>query len=413
MSKKCTNCGTELPDDAAFCPKCTQSQIERRPIKPPHLWRKKAAVALTVVVLLAAAALGFYLHNRPKTYEGGASVTYTDSDGTYELLVAFFPSDITAKRTVASKTVSIGAGEESIDTPMLGVFKNGEIATDEFFAKVASCTMTAKPNENGALTLDAPEYSTDFAPAARECTIYYNVNSGTNKLIWTVEMNSGDKIILKQTYEVVPLEHKVYTADDAPLDTVEDIKALLERIDEEVESDTIVDIYLPAVTYQGKLTILSRAVNLYGSTDGDGRTVFVDTLSVQSHNPSNVMLYDIDFVGSGSGTGLEATASVYMERCSFEGWDVGAVALNGGMIGVEDCDFMNNGIGFRYNSTVHSSFNETFSGCEISGNDIGVQFETLIGTISIDFAGSTFSGNRVDIDNPIDYPIKTDGAIFE
>ena len=54
-----------------------------------------------------------------------------------------------------------------------------------------------------------------------------------------------------------------------------------------------------------------------------------------------------------------------------------------------------------------------FPGCLIADNDIGVQFATLSGSVSIDFAGSTFSGNRVDIDNPISYPINTEGALFE
>ena len=31
----------------------------------------------------------------------------------------------------------------------------------------------------------------------------------------------------------------------------------------------------------------------------------------------------------------------------------------------------------------------------------------------IDFAGCVFSGNRVDIDNPVGYPIDTAGAIFQ
>ena len=36
----------------------------------------------------------------------------------------------------------------------------------------------------------------------------------------------------------------------------------------------------------------------------------------------------------------------------------------------------------------------------------------LDGTITIDFAGSVFSGNRIDIDNQAGYPIDTTQAIF-
>ena len=55
MSKQCKNCGTDLPEDASFCPRCAQSQIERREVKPPRLWRKKALIAVGCVLVLAAA----------------------------------------------------------------------------------------------------------------------------------------------------------------------------------------------------------------------------------------------------------------------------------------------------------------------------------------------------------------------
>ena len=55
MSKQCKNCGTDLPEDASFCPRCAQSQIERREVKPPRLWRKKALITAGCTLVLAAA----------------------------------------------------------------------------------------------------------------------------------------------------------------------------------------------------------------------------------------------------------------------------------------------------------------------------------------------------------------------
>ena len=413
MSKACQHCGALLPEDASFCPHCAQSQITRTEKKLPRPWRRKALYALLGVLVLAAAALVVFLVNRPRTFEGDAAVTYTDSDGTYELLVSFYPGDILNKRPIANKTVQLSPDERSIDTPMLGVFQNGELAdVDAFFEKVESCTLEAFPNENGALELGQPLYTPDYAPAARECNITYTGDSGTNRLVWTLRMKNGDVIRLKQTYEVIPLVHQTYTPEDTPLNTLAELNALLARIDEEVPADVIVDITLPPVTYDGGLTIRSRAVNLYGCADGSGRTVFTGSVSVQSDYPANVMLFDLDFIGNG-GIGLSATASVYMGGCTFTGWDIGAIALDGGMIGVENCTFRGNGIGFKYYSAAFHSFNNVFPGCLIADNDIGVQFATLGGSVSIDFAGSTFSGNRVDIDNPISYPINTEGALFE
>ena len=413
MSKTCRNCGAELPEGASFCPHCAQSQIEKAKAAPPRLWRKKALIAAAGVLLLALAVLVCFCATRPKTYEGGATVVYTDQDGSYELLVTFHPDDIVNNRPVGEKSVSQSTDEVSNMTVMLGVYQDGEIAdTEAFFEKVERCTLEASPNEDGALVLTEPSYNTNFLPAARESDITYSGASGTNDLHWTLRMKNGDTIRLKQTFEVIPLIHQVYTPEDTPLDTMEDLTALLARINEEVPEETIVDVYLPPVTYRGKLTMVSRAVNLYGCTDGSGRTVFTDTLSVNADNPSNVMLFDLDFEGDG-GTGLSATASVYMGGCSFTGWDVGAVALDGGMIGVERCTFRNNGVGFKYNTVVYHSFNDVFPDCTIEGNDIGVQFARLDGTITLDFVGSVFSGNRIDIDNPAQYSIDTSRTMFQ
>ena len=413
MEKICKNCGASLPADASFCPHCAQSQIERQEVKPPHLWRKKALIGVLCVLVLAAAALAVYLPHRPRTYEGGASVTYTDRDGTYALLVAFHPDDIAGNNPVGKKTVSQSVSEASNMTAMLGIFEGGKLAdTDAFFAKVERCTLEASPNENGGLTLSEPAFDSNYLPAARESNITYTGESGTNELTWTLHMKNGDTVRLKQTFEVLPLIHQVYTPEDTALDTMEDLMALLERLNEEVPADTIVDIYLPPVTYTGNLTITDRAVNLYGSTGAGGRTVLTGTLSVCTDSPNNVMLYDLDFVGSG-GTGLSATASVYMAGCSFTGWDIGAVARDGGMIGVEHCVFRQNGIGFQYNTSDYRSFNSVFPDCVVTDNDIGVQFARLRGTITIDFVGSVFAGNRIDIDNPAGYSIDTTNATFE
>lgn len=413
MSKTCRNCGAELPEGASFCPHCAQSQIEKAKAAPPRLWRKKALIAAAGVLLLALAVLVCFCSTRPKTYEGSATVVYTDQDGSYELLVTFHPDDIVNNRPVGEKSVSQSTDEVSNMTVMLGVYQDGEIAdTEAFFEKVERCTLEASPNEDDALVLTEPSYNTNFLPSARESDITYSGASGTNDLHWTLQMKNGDTIRLKQTFEVIPLIHQVYTPEDTPLDTMEDLTALLARINEEVPEETIVDVYLPPVTYRGKLTMVSRAVNLYGCTDGSGRTVFTDTLSVNADNPSNVMLFDLDFEGDG-GTGLSATASVYMGGCSFTGWDVGAVALDGGMIGVERCTFRNNGVGFKYNTVVYHSFNDVFPDCTIEGNDIGVQFARLDGTITLDFVGSVFSGNRIDIDNPAQYSIDTSRSMFQ
>ena len=73
MSKQCKNCGTDLPEDASFCPRCAQSQIERREVKPPRLWRKKALITAGCALVLAAAVLCLSLAVRGREKDASIS----------------------------------------------------------------------------------------------------------------------------------------------------------------------------------------------------------------------------------------------------------------------------------------------------------------------------------------------------
>ena len=77
MSKKCIKCGEILPDDASFCPHCTTVQTEKKEIKTPRKWRKKAVIGVAVLAVAAVIGIAFSIYHRPKTYEGGAQITYT------------------------------------------------------------------------------------------------------------------------------------------------------------------------------------------------------------------------------------------------------------------------------------------------------------------------------------------------
>lgn len=85
-----------------------------------------------------------------------------------------------------------------------------------------------------------------FAPSLLSAEVFFTGASGTNELVWTLTMKNGDTIRLKHTYEILPLVHEAFTAEDYPLNTMEDLEALLDRIDKEVPAETVVDIYLPA-----------------------------------------------------------------------------------------------------------------------------------------------------------------------
>ena len=119
--------------------------------------------------------------------------------------------------------------DESSSLPaLLGVFQDGELVNPEsFLSKLEHCTLEAYPNENGALEIAEPRYDEMFAPSVLETDVFFTGASGTNELLWTLTMKNGDTIRLKHTFEVLPLVHQAYTTEDASLETMVDMNALL------------------------------------------------------------------------------------------------------------------------------------------------------------------------------------------
>lgn len=56
-----------------------------------------------------------------------------------------------------------------------------------------------------------------------------------------------------------------------------------------------------------------RPVNLCGSTDGEERTTFTDTIRVTSKNSWIAYSQNIDFVGDGNSVGISASARLHRE----------------------------------------------------------------------------------------------------
>ena len=86
ITKQCPFCGAPLPEEAAFCPRCAKSINRRSKNKPPRPFPAKLLQRFLLCCLAAALALGIWFRISPKTYDGLGEITYTDSDGTYQLL---------------------------------------------------------------------------------------------------------------------------------------------------------------------------------------------------------------------------------------------------------------------------------------------------------------------------------------
>lgn len=415
MSKKCVKCGQALPENASFCPHCTAVQTEKQEVKTPRRWKRKALTVLMILVLLGAAGIAFSLYHRPQTYEGGAQITYTDNGKSYKVLLSFSENDGRTGHAQGERTDTLAEGTDSALPCQVYVLdsETGELAGEEFADKVESCKVDTKPAEDSLkMEFIEPMYNEDFPNAVYVSDIYFTSVSGTNDIEWTLGMKNGDTISLSTRLTIEQQNAVVYFSDDVPMETAEDLQALLDSIEEEVSSDTPVYLYLPAVTYDGDFTFGNHIWGIYGSKDGDAETTFTGRVSVRGLNGNYAEMERIRFAGD-SGIGLNAYCMVLLSECEFEGWDIAAMAQDGAWVNAVDCTFANNTTALKFNSSSSYGSAPIYSDNIFVGNGTAVSIDSLPGNEVLDFVGSTFSGNDIDIENRAEHPISTENAIFE
>lgn len=415
MSKQCINCGVELSDNAAFCPHCETKQAEKQTVKQPRLWRRKALIAAVAVIVVAAVIVSVSLYHAPETYEGGAEVVYTDADGTYCLFLCIDGGRVAMKQPQDSASAQMALDSTSAMPSQLAVYEEstGADVQDAFFEKVESCTVKTIPDENSkAMECSKPAKDEVFADAARVSHILFQGDSGTNEIRWTLNMKNGDTIILRQTIHITLLETASFSPENAQMDTMEQLRELLARIETEVSPDAVVNLYLPPVTYDGGLAISNRTVNLFGGVSGESRTTFTGTLIIETEVPEVMTIAGLRFAGDG-GTGLLATAAVDVLDCEFIGWDVAAAANDGSWITPVNCIFTDNGIGLHFNSGDSNRSAPAFNSNVFRGNSTAVLLSSVPGNLRIDFCDCIFSGNELDIDNRTSAIIDSTDTVFE
>lgn len=415
MSKKCVKCGQMIPEDAAFCPHCTAAQTEKRAIKAPRRWKKKAFIVFIIILLLAAVHVAFSMYHKPKTYQGGAQITYTDKNKSYKLLLSFSQKDGMVGSVQAERTETIADGMRSALPCQLYVFDQdtGKLAREEFESKVESCQVETKPYEDSQkMDFVEPVYNEAFSNASYVSDISYDANSGTNDIQWTLNMKNGDTISLSTKLTAERQKTVSYYPEDKPMETAAQLKELLASIDEEESSDTPVYLYLPAVTYDEDIVFGDHVWGIYGSTEGNATTTFTGTVSIRGMNGNYADISGVRFEGN-SGTGLNAYCLVLLSQCSFEGWDTAAIAWDGAWINAIDSTFTNNAIALKFNSSSSYGTSPNYISDTFTGNGTAVCIEALPGTEVLDFSDSIFSENDIDIDNKAGYSVDTTRAIFE
>lgn len=415
MSKKCVKCGQLLPEKASFCPHCTAVQTEKQEVKAPGRWKKKVVTGAVLAVLAAAVGMAFSQYHRPRSYEGGAQIIYPNEEKSYKVLLTFSEGDGVAGQAEKERTDRIAEGMDSALPCQLYVLdeESGALAWEEFVSEVESCEVETKPGEDSKqMDYSEPVHQESFPNAAYVSNIHYLSDSGVNDIVWNLTMKNGDTISLGTRLTVEKQEAVTYHPEDAPMETAEELNALLASIDEEYSSDILVYLYLPAVTYEGDIMFGDHTFGIYGSTEGDEMTAFTGTVRLQGKNGNSADLFGLRFAGD-SGIGVDAYCFVYISGCSFDGFDTAAIARNGGWVCAADSTFTNNRTALKFNTSMAYGTCPTYQNDTFTGNGTAVCIDSLPGNEVLDFSGSVFSGNEADIVNKAEHPVNTANASFD
>ena len=439
MSRICQNCGAELPDGAAFCPHCEKSQVEKTALKPPRPRRRRTLTLCLCAAGAIALGLGAWALARrapaasaaaaetaapsaaPSPVQsdrgaepGGGDVLYSDGECDYRLALTFSGGETLVPEY--SRTEQAAADETYALPSQLRVVRadTGEDAGAEFLAGLEEARVETLPEGDAQAmgsTVPAPDGNFPFSTLTSHIT--YNGASGSDTVRWTLRMKNGDVLTLTQEISVTELQTIDYYCDTTPMETTEELRALLDDIAANADPDAVVSLYLPPVTYEGGLELSDRTVNLYGGEDADGnRTTFTGTLTVSSGAPSFANICGVRFAGTGSGTGLSASAGVVCSSCEFSALETGAYAREGSWIVLADCVFDGCGTGLLFDSFSSRLSNPLFAGNTFTDNGTAVRLENVPGCETLAFDGCRFSGNGEDVVNVCGHPKDLSGASF-
>lgn len=420
MEKKCPHCGAPIHAQASFCPHCVRPVNPREQINPSRHMSRRTLYSVLILIAAGALLLLLWLNTRSKVYDNGtAEVIYTLDGQTYQLCIAWDNYSFTPaqQRHIVLET------DMDYRYPSMVYINHVESDThaQETFLKQVDRITAEFVQADGALQISCtpPRHDPSYLPNAAAITYVdqYVSEAGTwsAELVFSVCMKNGDIIRLhqEQIFETIPTYH--YTSEDVPMDTLEELQALIETIKETVEPDASVYITLPPVTYEGRLNLTGRSVNLTGSEDGQGkRTTFTGNIRMDLGSRDILYFEGIDFIGSGSGIGLSASSRLHLTDCRVAGWRTGVLSYGTSWVNADECVFEDNEIGLHFNNNNDANVSDTrYDNNTFRNNGTAVLLERLGTDISLKFNGSQFSGNGMDFDNRCGQELDLSGAIFE
>lgn len=295
-------------------------------------------------------------------------------------------------------------------------------ATKAFQKKIAYWTAEiVRSDAPLRITCTRPEYDSGYVPDASAVTfIDYctdEVGDCTADLVITAHMENGDTVRLhqQQIFHALPTYH--FTSEDVPMDTVEDLNALLEQIDRTVEENAVVYVQLPPVTYTDTFAIATDKVKyLFGSEDGAGnRTTFTSNVQIAGQLTDLLFVEGIDFIGGGDGVGVSISNQVHLTDCRIAGWRTGVLAYgeHQAWVNLDECVVEDNDIGLHFNLQVGSVTDSRYEDNLFRNNGTAVLLESTGTDVSLKFPGTQFVHNGADIDNRCSQALELEGAAFE
>lgn len=346
-------------------------------------------------------------------YTAACQTYYTGADGReYHVFTAVTPSIESRTDPVGYRSELIPAGG-TVDFPATVMVEDAvtqDYAAEDFAPLLDSWDVTVSAPEGvGRVSLREAELETADTPALLYRRLWGDNTCTHNEIVWTLRMKNGDVLTLTQTIELLPQEVRTYSTADTPLDTAEQLQALLDDITGACDADTSVTVYLPEVTYDAPITV-GCAVELVGSGTTFTAPITVAPLKNTDLTCAFVRFRQINFTGDGSGTGITAAAPTYLENCRVTGWDVGALAVNGGWVYLHGGYIGGNGVGARYDSAYSNSYTYTIRHIDFLNNTTALELLCLPPNSYAALDDCRFRGNGTDVYNPGGYRIEVNNG---
>ena len=346
-------------------------------------------------------------------YLAACQTYYTGADGReYHVFTAMTPNryDPTTPVGYCCRLIPDGSGNDFPATVMVQDATTQEDCPEDFAALLDSWDVTVSAPEGvGRVSLREVELETADTPALLYRRLWGDNTCTHNEIVWTLRMKNGDVLTLTQTIELLPQEVRTYSTADTPLETAQELQALLDRLAEEYDADTSITVELPDVTYDAPVSV-GCAVTLKGSGTAFAAPVTVMPLSDTERCHAYVRFSEVSFEGDGSGTGVTARAPTYLENCRVTGWAVGGEAVTGGWLYLRGSHVADCGVGIRYNSAYSSSYTYFADKMTFVQNGTALELLCMPPDGYIELQGCRFHGNGTDVRNPGGYRVEQTGG---